>query len=115
MGIRSKIWRLHMRYSPKEKQLKSLLQELLKDEDEPICPVYPDHSQAVEPWKRSMAGGTLTGKVYSAHTVENYARYADEYLAKYPQLTFEDFKAEMEAMSPEMFGRKDKSFKAIVC
>ncbi len=104
-----------MRYSVKEKQPKSLLQELLKDENEIHCPVYPEHSQAVEPWKRAMASGTLTGKVSSHHTVKNYARYANEYLNKHAQLSIEGFREELEMMPPEMYGRKDKYFKAIVC
>lgn len=62
---------------PKEKQLKRLLQELLNTEaEEGLQPHYPNHYEAIEPWKRAMASGTLTGKVFSSHTVNNYARYA---------------------------------------
>jgi integrase len=101
---------------PKEKQLKRLLQELLAQEDgPPIVPRYPKHSEAIEPWKRAMASGTLTGKVFSHHTVENYARYAYEFLGKQPKLSFENFQTELELIPPESFGRRDKYFKAILC
>lgn len=99
----------------KQKQLKQLLQTLLSDEDEILTPKYPNHKEAIEPWKRAMASGTLTGKVFSPHTVKNYARYVDEYLAKYPQLTFDDFQTELELTPAESFGRRDKYFKAILC
>lgn len=104
-----------MRYSRTENQLKSLLQELLQADDENLDPVFPDHNQAIEPWRRAMAGGTLTGKVFSTHTVDNYTRYIKEYLLKHPSLTFEGFREEMETVPPEMFGRKNKYYKAIVC
>lgn len=101
---------------PKAAQLKQLLQELLAEEEEhPKPPRYPNHSEAVEPWKRAMASGTLTGKVFSHHTVNNYARYVYEFLGKQPCLSFENFQAELELIPPESFGRRDKYFKAIVC
>ncbi len=100
----------------KEQQLKKLLKALLEtDESETPLPKYPNHSGAIEPWKRAMASGTLTGKVFSHHTVKNYARYANEYLNKHTLLSIEGFRAELEMMPPEMFGRKDKYFKAILC
>lgn len=100
---------------PKEKQLKRLLQELLAQEDEPQTPKYPNHHDAIEPWKRAMATGTLTGKVFSHHTVTNYARYVVEFLGKQPYLSFENFQAELELIPPESFGRRDKYFKGILC
>jgi len=101
---------------PKEKQLRRLLQELLAQEPEqPKSARYPKHSEAIEPWKRAMASGTLTGKVFSHHTVTNYARYVVEFLSKQPCLSFENFQAELELISPESFGRRDKYFKGILC
>gem|GEM_PF-5496673 len=38
-----------------------------------------------------MANGTLTGKVFSNHTVNNYARYVYEFLSKQPHFSFENF------------------------
>ena len=102
-------------YEPKERQLKRLLQELLSQEDEPQAARYPNHAEAIEPWKRAMATGTLTGKVFSHHTVENYARYAYEFLRKQPTLSFENFQTELEQIPPESFGRRDKYFKGILC
>jgi site-specific recombinase XerD len=101
---------------PKEKQLKRLLQELLSTEDEEgLQPNYPNHYEAIEPWKRAMASGTLTGKVFSFHTVNNYARYAYEFFTKHSQLSFDAFQAELEQIPPERFGRRDKYFKGILC
>jgi site-specific recombinase XerD len=101
---------------PKEQELKRLLKKLLaEEEEESLHPKYPQHREAIEPWKRAMASGTLSGKVFSPHTVKNYARYVDEYLAKYPQLTFDDFQTELELTPAESFGRRDKYFKAILC
>lgn len=106
----------HNLSEPKEKQLKRLLQELLNQEEEQIqAPKYPNHSAAIEPWKRAMAAGTLTGKVFSTHTVNNYARYVYEFLSKQPHLSFENFQAELELIPPESFGRRDKYFKGILC
>ena len=100
----------------KEAQLKRLLQELLAQSDEiPQAPRYPNHREAIEPWKRAMASGTLTGKVFSQHTVNNYARYAYEFLSKQPCLSFENFQAELELIPPESFGRRDKYFKGLLC
>jgi integrase/recombinase XerD len=105
----------HPQAEPKSKQLKRLLQEPLEQEDNPQAPKYPNHDVAVEPWKRAMATGTLTGKVFSHHTVENYARYAYEFLSKQPNLSFENFQTELEQIPPESFGRRDKYFKGILC
>lgn len=99
----------------KQKQLKQLLQTLLSEEEESLHPKYPNHKEAIEPWKRAMASGTLTGKAFSPHTIKNYARYVYEYLAKYPQLTFDDFQTELELTPAESFGRRDKYFKALLC
>lgn len=62
-----------------------------------------------------MASGTLTGKVFSHHTVANYARYAHEFLRKQPNLSFENFQTELELIPPESFGRRDKYFKGLLC
>jgi integrase len=99
----------------REQQLKQLLQELLFQPNEPETPRYPNHLEAIEPWKRAMASGTLTGRVFSHHTVNNYARYAYEFLRKQPKLSFENFQAELELIPPESFGRRDKYFKGILC
>jgi integrase len=106
----------HATLETKEKQLKRLLQELLSSEEEEyIQPRYPNHYEAIAAWKRAMASGTLTGKVFSHHTVTNYARYAYEFLGKQPHLNFENFRAELELIPPESFGRRDKYFKGICC
>jgi site-specific recombinase XerD len=99
----------------REQQLKQLLQELLSQPNEPETPRYPNHFEAIEPWKRAMASGTLTGRVFSHHTVNNYARYAYEFLRKQPKLSFENFQTELELIPPESFGRRDKYFKGILC
>jgi hypothetical protein len=104
-----------MKSAINKKQLKDLIQNLLSEDEEVDSANFPVHTLAVEPWKRAMASGTLTGKVFSHHTVTNYARYAVEYLKKHPELTLERFRHELEGMPPEMFGRRDKYFKAILC
>lgn len=101
---------------PKEKQIKRLLQELLNADDEGIVnPKYSNHDQAIEPWKRAMASGTLSGKVFSSHTVNNYARYVYEFFTHYDKLSFDAFQTELEQIPPERFGRRDKYFKGILC
>src|SRR5689334_1895670 len=101
----------HVNRNSKEKQLKQLLQALLNDEEACLKPKYPVHKEAVEPWKTAMRSGTMTGKVFSQHTVRNYERYVIEFFGKHSVLSFENLRSEIEQIAPESFGRRDKYFK----
>lgn len=98
-----------------ENQLKTLLSKLLKEEGAGKEPKYPIHQDAIEPWVRAMTVGTLTGRPFSHHTVKNYLRYVQYFVSRYGGISHEDLEREFLETPIDMFGRKDKFYRAIMC
>lgn len=97
----------------KRQQLTELLASLL--DEKPTAKVkYPDHRAAIQPWQHAMAKGTLTGKAFSSHTVKNYSRYVLWFMDKYDEVSYENLEQELNNTPVDMFGRRDKYFKAIL-
>lgn len=106
-----------MMSSKSNRVLKDLISELLSDssqEDMGIPPRYPDHTDAVEDWKRAMECGTMTGRPFSPITVEHYVYYVNEYLGKYPEVNGDNLRQALEKMPVTQFARKNKYHRAIV-
>ncbi len=95
--------------------LKQALRELLSEPEQSHPSKYPDHQLAIAPWVKAMQVGTLTGKSFSSHTVENYLRYVDYFIKRYGEISFRYLEAEFLNTPVEMFGRKDKFYRAILC
>jgi len=103
-----------MNKQTKEQQIRQLLKALLNDDEAIENPKYMIHKEAIEPWKLAMRSGTMTGRVFSHHTVRNYERYVVEFFTNHSILSFENFRTEIEQIAPESFGRRDKYFKGII-
>lgn len=99
-----------------EKTLGKALLKLVQSEmPQKTEPVYPDHERAVGTWVKAMEGGLITGKPFSKHTVKNYLRYVRQHIIKYGNLTYNNLEEELLNTPADMFGRKDKYHRAIVC
>lgn len=98
-----------------EALIDELLQLIREKKRQPKQAKYPNKRTAIEPWKQSLKQGTFSGKAFSHHTVKNYERYVLEMFDKYNEFSYEALEEELNTTPVEMFGRRDKYFKAILC
>ena len=98
-----------------EEKIKEVLLKLLAPEQKQLPARFPNHVDAIEPWVLAMKSGTLNGRPFSHHTVNNYLRYVKYFINTYGNLTYESLEHELSVTPIEMFGRKDKFFRAMMC
>ncbi len=92
---------------------------LLLKEQEEACKVKHErpakpHDALLQPWKKAMEKGLLTGKPFSPLTVDYYLANAKAYLKRHSCLSVQAFKSELMRIPPHQFGKRFKYHKAIV-
>ena len=62
-----------------------------------------------------MVKGTLTGKVFSQRTIDDYTRYGKLYFLKYQKVSTYSLKKELMAIPAASFAKREHYYKAILC
>ncbi len=62
-----------------------------------------------------MSKGTLTGKVFSKRTIDDYCHYSELYFLKYRAVSTFNLKKELMAIPAASFARREHYYKAILC
>ncbi len=69
----------------------------------------------IDSWLRSMAKGTLTGKVYSDRTIKDYQWYVEKFYQQFRELTLETLKKALMKIDPVHFCKREHLYKACLC
>jgi integrase len=78
-------------------------------------PKKPTQEAQLEPWRKAMLQGLIGGKPFSQATVDIYVLYGKGFIQKYGELSIANLKAELRDIPAEMFAKRDKVFKALIC
>lgn len=75
-----------------------------------------ERRQLINMWEVTMLHGMMDGgRPYSPETVKIYKHYVECFLKKYRRLTHKTLMDQLLEIPPEMFAKRDKVYKALIC
>ena len=101
-------------YQDKARLLQLLVEGLVQDKQQAQAPRFRQHSEALEPWYKAMATGTLIGKPYSNSCLKSYYRNASKVLSLYGEISFDALRQALENTPPEQFGKRNDIYRAVL-
>jgi len=73
------------------------------------------HFEMLPKWETAMAKGTLSGKVFSRHTIDDYLRYANAMFQRHKCLTVGNVKSELMRIGAHQIAKREHCYKALLC
>jgi integrase/recombinase XerD len=77
--------------------------------------VSKPHAEFLNAWTQAMQRGLMTGKPFSASTIEMYESYTKLFLASHPAVSYETLHEALLRTAPMEYCKRFKMYKAVVC